>query len=123
MTNHSMSLSDTIQQQKEPRIPNWHIKSDYVETCNCDYGCPCNFNGFPTNGFCRALVFFHIREGNYGDNVKLDGHIYWDQTSLLAQIGLLDTTKLPITGIEQSRKIQQISIGKKKNNKFRRKSK
>ncbi|MDQ5868358.1 MAG: ester cyclase, partial [Thermoproteota archaeon] len=24
-------------------------------------------------------------------------HIYWDQASLLAQIGLLDTAKLPIT--------------------------
>ena len=38
----------------------------------CDYGCPCNFDGFPTNGFCRALVLYHIREGNYGD-IKLDG--------------------------------------------------
>ena len=54
-------------------IPRWYMKADYVETCNCDYGCPCNFTGFPTYGDCRALVFFHIREGNFGDNVKLDG--------------------------------------------------
>jgi hypothetical protein len=47
------------------------MKSDYVETCNCDYGCPCNFSGFPTYGFCRALTLYHIREGNYG-NEKLD---------------------------------------------------
>jgi hypothetical protein len=53
-------------------ISNWHMKADYVETCNCDFGCPCNFSGFPTNGFCRALVFFHIQAGNYG-NVTLDG--------------------------------------------------
>lgn len=53
------------------QIPNWYMKADYVETCNCDFGCPCNFNGFPTYGFCRALVLYHIREGNYGD-VKLD---------------------------------------------------
>ena len=50
----------------------WHLKADYIETCNCDYGCPCNFNGFPTYGFCRALLLFSIREGNYGDT-KLDG--------------------------------------------------
>jgi carboxymethylenebutenolidase len=50
-------------------------------------------------------------------------HIYWDQASLLAQIGLLDTTKLPITGIEQSRKLQEISAAKNKNNGFRRKRK
>lgn len=54
------------------QIPTWSFKADYVETCNCDYGCPCNFTGFPTYGFCRALVFFHIREGHYGD-IKLDG--------------------------------------------------
>lgn len=54
------------------QISTWYLKADYVETCNCDYGCPCNFDAFPTNGFCRALVLYHIREGNYGD-IKLDG--------------------------------------------------
>jgi hypothetical protein len=53
------------------QTPNWHFKADYVETCNCDFGCPCNFDGFPSNGFCRALVGYHIREGNYG-NTKLN---------------------------------------------------
>ncbi len=54
-------------------IPNWNMKADYVETCNCDYGCPCNFTGFPTYGYCRALILFHINSGNYGSNIKLDG--------------------------------------------------
>ena len=54
-------------------IPRWYMKADYVETCNCDYGCPCNFNGFPTYGNCRSLYLLHIREGYFGDNVKLDG--------------------------------------------------
>jgi hypothetical protein len=53
------------------QIPTWSMKSDYVETCNCDYGCPCNFNGYPTYGSCHALVLFHIRSGSYGDT-KLD---------------------------------------------------
>lgn len=48
-------------------ITNWRFEADYVETCNCDYGCPCNFNGFPTYGFCRALILYHIRSGTYGD--------------------------------------------------------
>lgn len=65
-----MSPPESTQLEQLP-IPQWNMKSDYVETCNCDFGCPCNFSGFPTNGFCRALVFFHIQEGNYG-NVKLD---------------------------------------------------
>lgn len=60
-------MSSTVTQ-----IPDWYLKSDYVETCNCDYGCPCNFNGFPTYGFCRAIILNHIQSGNYG-NIKLDG--------------------------------------------------
>src|SRR5205809_1425140 len=58
---------------KAREIPNWALKADYVEACNCDYGCPCNFSGFPTGGFCRALVLYHIRSGNYGEDAKLDG--------------------------------------------------
>ncbi len=32
-------------------------------------------------------------------------HIYWDQASVLAQIGLLDTARLPIAGAETARKL------------------
>jgi carboxymethylenebutenolidase len=31
--------------------------------------------------------------------------IYWDQVSLLAQVGLLDPAALPVTGAEQARKL------------------
>lgn len=64
-----MSSSGSLQEES---MSKWNIKSDYIETCNCDFGCPCNFDGFPTYGFCRALVFFHIKAGNFG-KVKLDG--------------------------------------------------
>jgi len=56
----------------EKDIPKWEITTDYVETCNCDYGCPCNFSGFPTYGFCRAIVLYHVKDGYYGD-VSLKG--------------------------------------------------
>src|SRR6476660_122307 len=70
MTLLSSSLpSSTISEQQ---IPKWRIKADYVETCNCDYGCPCNFTGFPTGNKCEALVGYHIRRGHYGA-VALDG--------------------------------------------------
>jgi hypothetical protein len=54
------------------QIPNWNFKADYVETCNCEYGCPCNFSGFPTYGSCSSILCYHIRTGSYG-NTKLDG--------------------------------------------------
>jgi hypothetical protein len=46
--------------------PPWRIEADYLESCNCEFGCPCNFSGFPTGGRCEALVGYHIRNGNYG---------------------------------------------------------
>ena len=39
-------------------------------------------------------------------------HIYWDQASLLAQIGLLDANNLPVKGIEQSRRLQELVSNK-----------
>ena len=39
-----------------------------------------------------------------GSEVRYE-HIYWDQASVLAQIGLLDQTTLPVAGVEQVRKL------------------
>ncbi len=50
----------------------WHIDGDYVMACNCDYGCPCNFNVRPTAGFCEGIIGFQVADGAYG-NVRLDG--------------------------------------------------
>jgi hypothetical protein len=50
----------------------WQYKADYLELCNCAYGCPCNFNGFPTSGSCRGVIAMRIREGRSGD-VDLSG--------------------------------------------------
>src|SRR4030095_13227741 len=32
-------------------------------------------------------------------------HIYWDQASVLVQIGMIDSAKLPVTGVESARKV------------------
>jgi SnoaL-like polyketide cyclase. len=37
-------------------------------------------------------------------------HIYWDQASVLVQIGLLDPARLPIVGIESARKVLDPSL-------------
>lgn len=55
-----------------PEIPPWRLEADYMESCNCEFGCPCNFGGFPTDGHCEALVGHHVRTGHYGA-VRLDG--------------------------------------------------
>ena len=40
-----------------------------------------------------------------GDKIACE-RIYWDQASVLVQIGLLDQSLLPVTGIEQARKFE-----------------
>ena len=50
----------------------WSIEGPHFVNCNCDYGCPCQFWGRPTDGTCRAMLAWRIDEGHYG-NVRLDG--------------------------------------------------
>lgn len=50
----------------------WQLKGNIILGCNCDYGCPCNFNAPPTKGHCEGTWTWHIDQGQYGD-VRLDG--------------------------------------------------
>lgn len=53
----------------------WRIVAEEVGTCNCAWGCPCQFNALPTTGRCEALVAVRIREGHYG-KTQLGGVTY-----------------------------------------------
>jgi hypothetical protein len=48
-------------------IPAWRISGHVILACNCDYGCPCNFNGLPTTGKCEGNWNWHVEEGSIGD--------------------------------------------------------
>lgn len=50
----------------------WSIKADYFQHCNCDWGCPCNFNAPATSGYCEDVSALHIQSGHL-DDVSLDG--------------------------------------------------
>jgi len=47
----------------------WALKGRGYEFCNCDFGCGCNFGGFPNSkdGSCRAFVGMEIESGSCGD--------------------------------------------------------
>lgn len=45
----------------------WHISGEEAASCNCAWACPCQFNGDPSNGHCRALITWEIRDGHFGD--------------------------------------------------------
>ena len=44
----------------------WALKGRGYEFCNCDFGCGCNFGGFPNSkdGSCRAFVGLEIKTGS-----------------------------------------------------------
>jgi hypothetical protein len=50
----------------------WQVRVYYLDSCNCDWGCPCQFNAKPTYGNCEGVMGFHIIEGDYG-NIKVGG--------------------------------------------------
>ena len=45
----------------------WHIKGKQFGNCNCNYGCPCQFNSAPTDNYCHGIGAFLIEEGFFGD--------------------------------------------------------
>lgn len=56
-------------------MANWHIKGEYMETCNCDYLCPCIFTNLaakPTEGDCKVAIAMKVDKGEK-DGVRLDG--------------------------------------------------
>ena len=61
----------------------------------------------PTGKHVRVplVVVVHFRDGKLAHE-----HIYWDQASVLAQLGLIDATKLPVAGVESAEKVLDPSL-------------
>jgi len=54
------------------KVPPWYLKGSLVGACNCDWGCPCNFEAPPSYGFCDGFSTIAVHEGRFG-NLSLDG--------------------------------------------------
>lgn len=50
----------------------WNMQGVELTNCNCNVGCPCQFNALPSHGHCRAYMFMQIDKGRFGE-VSLDG--------------------------------------------------
>jgi carboxymethylenebutenolidase len=71
----------------------------FTHTIRMDWMLP----GVVPTGKCvevPLVAIVRFREGKLAHE-----HIYWDQASVLAQIGLIDASKLPVAGVESARKV------------------
>jgi hypothetical protein len=59
----------------------WYIEGLWMKNCNCDPGCPCDFNQRPTQGYCEGMVGMHITKGTFGDvdlaGITFAGAVKW----------------------------------------------
>ena len=51
------------------------------------------------------IVVVHFRDGKLAHE-----HIYWDQASVLVQLGLIETANLPVAGVETAEKVLDPSL-------------
>jgi len=55
--------------------PAWNISGQYVETCSCDFVCPCILGQMavrPSKGSCTFAMAMQIERGSFGD-IPLNG--------------------------------------------------
>jgi carboxymethylenebutenolidase len=57
----------------------------------------------PTNRYVEVALVAIVR---FQDDKVAHEHIYWDQASVLKQIGLLTDETLPVFGVESARKVR-----------------
>ena len=63
---------------------------------------------FAIRGHVIHVGIVHHR-GQSRLRVMAHEHIYWDQASVLVQLGLLDPSGLPVAGVETARKVMDPS--------------
>lgn len=57
----------------------WTISGTYLEFCNCDPGCGCNFKGSPNSaeGNCQALLGHRIEQGAFAELDLAGSKVVW----------------------------------------------
>ena len=53
-------------------MADWRLEGPYMKNCNCDPGCPCDFNANLTRGNCEGMAAMIVEHGHF-DDVDLDG--------------------------------------------------
>jgi len=65
--------------------------------------------GIPPTG--KKVELPHVVVMKFENGKVAHEHVWWDQASLLVQVGLLDPANLPVVGVEQARTLLRVSKG------------
>ena len=76
----------------------------FTHTCVIDYLLP----GIPPTG--RPVEIALVAVAQFRDGKLASEHLYWDQASVLVQIGKLAPGELPIAGVETARKVLDMTL-------------
>ena len=93
--------SDTKFVRISRTIENDQVVDELILSFTHDIEIPAMVPGISPSGRYVELPLVVVMK--FKGNKIAHEHIYWDQASLLKQIGLLDNKKIPIIGIEQSK--------------------
>jgi carboxymethylenebutenolidase len=83
------------------------VIDEFVFEFTHDREVPFLLPGVPPTGR-KVRVPMVVVMGFEGEKVAYE-HIYWDQASVLVQVGLLDRGELPVSGAEQAQQLLELS--------------
>src|SRR6516164_5788391 len=63
--------------------------------------------GIPPTG--KKVELPHVVVMRIENGKVVHEHVWWDQASLLVQVGLLDPANLPVVGVEQARELRRVA--------------
>ncbi len=83
------------------------VVDELVITFTHDREIPVLLPAIPLSG--RRIELVHAVVVSFDAGQIASEHIYWDQASLLSQVGLLDRCRAPVTGVEQARALRALA--------------
>ena len=95
--------ADTKMTRITRTVVSGRVVDEFVVTFTHDIEMPALLPGVKPTG--RKVELAHVAVVGVKDGKVEYERIYWDQASLLVQIGLLDPVTLPVVGVEQARRV------------------
>ena len=100
--------ADTEVTQISRTVGQGRVIDELIITFTHDIEMPALLPGIAPTG--RKVALAHVVLMGIVDGKVAYEHIYWDQASLLVQVGLLDPTTLPVSGAEQAAKLRDPTL-------------